>query len=99
MFYTVTNVKNSQTKLIKIIECAEQVEINLDEDNIKLLNVDNIKMPNIVGVAYISHADLYTNKKMYNISYYEVEFVHNDVYFFGLTYEKALQLEAEIKNN
>ena len=99
MFYSVISVKNSPTKQIYIMECAEQVEINLDSDNIKLLNVDNIKMPNIIGVAYISYEDLYVNKKIYNISYYEAEFVYDDVYFFGLTYEKALQLEAEIKNN
>ena len=99
MFYTVTNIKNSLTNQIHIIKCAEQVEINLDDKNIKLLNVDNIKMPNIIGVAYISYEDLYVNKKMYNISYYQVVFDYNNVYFFGLTYEQAVQLEAEIKNN
>ena len=99
MFYSVNNLKNSLTNQIKIIECEEQVQINLDDTNIKLLNVDNIKMTNIIGVAYISYEDLYVNKKMYNISYYQVVFDYNNVYFFGLTYEEAVQLEAEIKNN
>ena len=99
MFFTVTNLKNSSTKLIQIIECEEEVKINLDDENIKLLNVDNIRMPNIIGVAYISYEDLYVNKKMYNISYYQVVFDYNDVYFFGIPYEQALELEAEIKDN
>ena len=97
MFYTITNLKNSSTNHIQIIECEEEVKINLDDENIKLLNVDNIKMTNIIGVAYISYEDLYVNKKMYNISYYQVVFDYNDVYFFGLTYEEAVQLEEEIK--
>jgi hypothetical protein len=99
MFYSVVTVKNSLTNIVNIIKCGEQVEINLDDENIKLLNVDNIKMPNIVGVAYISYSDLYVNKKIYNITYYEAEFVYDDVHFYGLTYEKALELQAEIKNN
>jgi len=99
MFYSVVNVKNSLINQIQIIECEEEVKINLDDKNIKLLNVDNIKTPNIIGVTYISYEDLYVNKKMYNIAYYQVVFDYNNVYFFGLTYEEALQLEEEIKNN
>jgi hypothetical protein len=99
MYYSVVNVKNSVNNSVQIIECAEQVQINLDDENIKLLNVDNIKMPHIIGVAYITYSDLYTHKKIYNITYYEVQFDYDNVYFFGLTYEKALQIQIEITNN
>ena len=99
MFYTVSTIKNSLTNYIKILECDEEVKINLDDTDVKLLNVDNIKFSNIIGVAYISYEDLYVNKKSYDISYYETYFDYDDVYFFGLTLEKATKLVEHIKTN
>jgi len=97
MYYTVKVFKNSSTIDIRIIECDEEILINLDDPDIKLLNVDNIQNPNIIGVANINYQDLFINKKPYEISYYNTYFDYNDAYFFGLTFEKALELEEQIR--
>ena len=101
MFYTVRNIKNTPNNIenIKILECDEEIFINFDDPNVKLLNVDNISIPNIVGIAYISYEDLYIHKKPYEISYYETYFDYNDAYFFGLTMKKAKEIEEYLKQN